>query len=262
MNPKHRRAEGAVGGEPSQGRVVLVTGGSRGIGRAAVRALHRDGTDVVLHHRASGATVADLVAELGEDRVHVVTADLAQPGEPERLWAEALAWRGRLDVLVNNAGIYAASPFDDDDAWTTGWSDNLTVNLLAPAALCRLAVQHWRDVGGGGVVVNVTSRAAHRGDDADHLAYGAAKGGLQSLTKGIARAFARDRVLAYDIAPGWVLTDMMSDGPEVAALAASMPMGEITPPEDVAEVIAFLASGRSPHTSGATIDVTGADYVR
>ena len=110
--------------------------------------------------------------------------------------------------------------------------------------------------------MNVTSRAAHRGDDADHLAYGAAKGGLQSLTKGIARAFARDRVLAYDIAPGWVLTDMMSDGPEVAALAASMPMGEITPPEDVAEVIAFLASGRSPHTSGATIDVTGADYVR
>jgi len=69
-------------------------------------------------------------------------------------------------------------------------------------------------------------------------------------------------VLAYDIAPGWVLTDMMTDGPEVAELAASMPMGEITPPEDVAEVIAFLASGRSPHTSGATIDVTGADYVR
>ena len=69
-------------------------------------------------------------------------------------------------------------------------------------------------------------------------------------------------MLAYDIAPGWVLTDMMADGPEADELAASMPMGEVTPPEDVAEVIAFLASGRSPHTSGATIDVTGADYVR
>jgi NAD(P)-dependent dehydrogenase (short-subunit alcohol dehydrogenase family) len=247
---------------PTQDRVVLVTGGSRGIGRAAVRALHRDGAYVVLHHRASTAAVAALVAELGAERVHVVPADLAQPGEPERLWAQALAWRGRLDVLVNNAGVYLASPFDDTDGWDAGWSTNLTVNLLAPAALCRLAVTHWRQVGGGGVVVNVTSRAAHRGDDADHLAYGASKGGLQSLTKGIARAFARDRVLAYDIAPGWVLTDMMTDGPEVTALAASMPMGEITPPEDVAEVIAFLASGRSPHTSGATIDVTGADYVR
>ena len=241
-------------------RVVLVTGGSRGIGRAAVRALHREGAHVVLHHRASAEAAARLVEELGDERVHVLTADLAQPGEPARLWREAVAWRGHVDVLVNNAGIYLASPMDDDDAWTSGWADNLTVNLLAPAELCRLAVHAWRTSGSGGTIVNVTSRAAHRGDDADHLAYGAAKGGLQSLTKGLARAFARDRILAYDIAPGWVLTDMM--GPEADELAATMPMGEITPPEDVAEVIAFLAAGRAPHTSGATIDVTGADYVR
>ena len=245
---------------PEPERVVLVTGGSRGIGRAAVRALHREGAHVVLHHRASVEAVERVVEELGAERVHVLTADLSRPGEPARLWGEALGWRGHVDVLVNNAGIYQASPMDDDDAWTSGWADNLTVNLLAPAELCRLAVQTWQASGAGGIVVNVTSRAAHRGDDADHLAYGAAKGGLQSLTKGIARAFARDRVLAYDIAPGWVLTDMM--GPEADELAATMPMGEITPPEDVAEVIAFLASGRSPHTSGATIDVTGADYVR
>ena len=246
-------------------RVVLVTGGSRGIGRAAVRALHRDGFHVVLHHRASTGRAEELAAELGvgsdERRVHVLTADLAVAGEPERLWAEALAWRGRVDVLVNNAGVYLASPLDDVAGWDAGWSANLMINLLAPATLCRLAVGEWRG-SGGGIIVNVTSRAAHRGDDAEHLAYGASKGGLQSLTKGIARSFARDRVLAYDIAPGWVLTDMMTDGPEAEALAASMPMGEVTPPEDVAEVIAFLASGRSPHTSGATIDVTGADYVR
>jgi 3-oxoacyl-[acyl-carrier protein] reductase len=247
-----------------EGRVVLVTGGSRGIGRATVRALHRDGARVVLHHRASTGAVQELVSELGDDRVQAVAADLAVPGEPERLWAEALAWRGRIDVLVNNAGVYLASPLDDADAWDAGWSDNLMINLLAPATLCRLAVAHWRSLGDGvgGIVVNVTSRAAHRGDDGDHLAYGAAKGGLQSLTKGIARAFARDRVLAYDVAPGWVRTDMMTDGPDADALAASMPLGEVTPPEDVAEVIAFLASGRSPHTTGATIDVTGADYVR
>jgi 3-oxoacyl-[acyl-carrier protein] reductase len=244
-----------------EGRVVLVTGGSRGIGKAAVRTLHRDGFQVVLHHRASAAAAEGLVAQLGEDRVHVVAADLAQPGGPEQLWADALAWRGRVDVLVNNAGIYLENPLDDLAAWEAGWSANLTVNLLAPATLCRLAVLHWRGAGGG-IIVNVTSRAAHRGDDRDHLAYGAAKGGLQSLTKGLARAFARDRVLAYDVAPGWVLTDMMADGPAADVLAASMPMGEITPPEDVAEVIAFLASGRSRHTSGATIDVTGADYVR
>nr|WP_232531350.1 SDR family oxidoreductase [Microlunatus antarcticus] len=249
--------EGTMG----RGRVVLVTGGSRGIGRAAVRALHRDGFHVVLHHRASGPAAQAVAAELGEERVHVLAADLAVAGEADRLWGEALAWRGRVDVLVNNAGVYLASPLDDADAWDAGWADNLMINLLAPATLCRLAVTRWQ-ASGGGIVVNVTSRAAHRGDDADHLAYGAAKGGLQSLTKGIARSFARDGVLAYDIAPGWVLTDMMTDGPEAEALAASMPLGEVTPPEDVAEVIAFLASGRSRHTSGATIDVTGADYVR
>ena len=250
---------------PTAERVVLVTGGSRGIGRAAVRALHREGASVVLHHRASGQAAQALVDDLGAERVHVVTADLAEPEGPRQLWEQAVGWRGHVDVLVNNAGIYLASPMDDDAAWTSGWADNLTVNLLAPAALCRLAIAHWREPGrtAGGIVVNVTSRAAHRGDDADHLAYGAAKGGLQSLTKGIARAFARDRIFAYDIAPGWVLTDMMgSDAPDPAELAATMPMGEITPPEDVAEVIAFLASGRAPHTSGATIDVTGADYVR
>ena len=250
---------------PSAGRVVLVTGGSRGIGAASVRALHRDGAHVVLHHRSSGAAAQALADQLGdgadEGLLHVVAADLARPGEPERLWAEALAWRGRLDVLVNNAGVYLGSPLDDADAWDRGWSDNLAVNLLAPATLCRLAVTHWHGAGGG-VIVNVTSRSAHRGDDGDHLAYGASKGGLQALTKGIARAFAGDRVLAYDVAPGWVLTDMMAEGPEVEALVASLPMGEVTPAEDVAEVVAFLASGRSPHTTGATIDVTGADYVR
>lgn len=218
MTEKHRMTRS------SARRVVLVTGGSRGIGRAAVRVLHRDGFHVVLHHRASGAAAQALVSELGAERVHVVAADLAVPGAPERLWAEAVGWRGHVDVLVNNAGVYRASPLDDVDAWDDGWTDNLMINLLAPATLCRLAVLHWRGAGGG-IVVNVTSRAAHRGDDGDHLAYGAAKGGLQSLTKGIARAFAPDRVLAYDVAPGWVLTDMMTDGPEVAELAASMPMG-------------------------------------
>ncbi|HEY0240106.1 MAG TPA: SDR family oxidoreductase, partial [Friedmanniella sp.] len=181
-----------------QGRVALVTGGSRGIGKAAVRALHRDGFHVVLHHRASGAAAQALAAELGEERVHGLAADLAVAGEPERLWAEALAWQGHVDVLVNNAGVYLASPLHDADAWDAGWADNLMINLLAPATLCRLAVRRWQGQGDrvGGIVVNVTSRAAHRGDDADHLAYGAAKGGLQSLTKGIARSFARDGVLA------------------------------------------------------------------
>ena len=238
--------------------IALVTGGSRGIGRATVRALVRDGFDVVVHYRSDHAAAEDLRAELG--RVTLVPGDLAVGGQPERVWAAALAVSGRIDVLVNNAGAWIASPIENASSWDDGWTTNVALNLLAPATLCRLAIAHFRTTGGG-VIINVASRSSHRGDDAEHLAYGAAKGGLLALTKGIARGFAPDRVLAYAVAPGWVATDLASDEAETA-LAAGLPLGEITPPEDVAEVIAFLASGRSPHTTGATIDITGADYVR
>jgi 3-oxoacyl-[acyl-carrier protein] reductase len=124
----------------------------------------------------------------------------------------------------------------------------------------RQTIQHFRLIGGG-IIVNVTSRSAHRGDDADHLAYGAAKGGLLALTKGIARGYAKDSVLAYAVAPGWVGTDLAASALDPAALA-SLPLREVTPPRDVAEMIVFLASGRCRHATGATIDITGADYVR
>jgi NAD(P)-dependent dehydrogenase (short-subunit alcohol dehydrogenase family) len=241
------------------GRTVLVTGGSRGIGRAIVEVMHRDGAHVIVHSSRveTGQAVRDA---LGPDRVHLVAGDLSASDEPERVWGEALAWRDRIDVLVNNAGAWLASPVDDVAAWDDGWTNNLALNLLAPATLCRLAIGHFRSIGGG-MIVNIASRSAHRGDDAEHLAYGAAKGGLLALTKGIARAFAAERILAYAVAPGWVATEI-AEGADVAGLSATLPMRELTPPADVAEVVAFLASGRSPHTTGATIDITGADYVR
>ena len=264
---------------PLTGRTVLVTGGSRGIGRAIVDAVHRDGAHVIVH--SSRAETSRVVCEaLGPERVHAVAGDLAEPGGAQRVWTDALDWRSRVDVLVNNAGAWLASPLEDERAWDDGWAKNLDLNLLAPATLCRLAIAHFRDparagvvgaargVRGGsspsgvnGIIVNIASRSAHRGDDADHLAYGAAKGGLLALTKGIARGLATERILAYAVAPGWVATDI-AGAADVAELTASLPMGEITPPGDVAEMVAFLASGRSPHTTGATIDITGADYVR
>jgi len=224
-------------------RVALVTGATRGIGRSITETLRREQMTVITHGRSDANVIGDLSA----------------PGGAEQVWAQAVAIHGRIDVLINYAGAWIASPVDDTAAWDEGWAANLALNLLAPAALCRLAIEHFQHIGGG-IIVNLASRSSHRGDDAEHLAYGAAKGGLLALTKGIARGFARDRILAYAVAPGWVATDLA--GPEVAAQAATLPMGEVTPPEDVAEVVAFLASGRSPHTTGATIDITGADYVR
>ena len=244
---------------PLRDRTILVTGGSRGIGAAAVRALLRDGATVVLSYGSNKEAARAVATSLGE-RVLLLHADLAVPGSADRLWDEALAAAGSIDVLVNNAGAWLASPLDDDDAWRTGWARNLALNLQSCADLSRRAIQYFR-ARGGGIIVNVTSRSAHRGDDPDHLAYGAAKGGLLSLTKGIARGFARDGVLAYAVAPGWVGTELAADY-LAATDASALPLGEPTPPEDVAEVIAFLASGRSRHSTGTTIDITGADYVR
>ncbi|MFD1213010.1 SDR family NAD(P)-dependent oxidoreductase [Arthrobacter sp. GCM10027362] len=241
------------------GAVALVTGASRGIGAATASALHRQGANVIVHYGSQAGPAHRLASELGR-ATHVVGGDLTDPAQLERVWAEALAWHGRVDALVNNAGGWIPSPLDDKQAWNDGWSLNLALNLTAPAELCRLAIGHFRQRGGG-IIVNVTSRSAHRGDDAGHLAYGAAKAGLLALTKGIARGCGRDGILAYAIAPGWVATDLAA-GQLTAEMAAGMPLGEPTPPEDVAELIAFLASGRCRHATGSTVDITGADYVR
>jgi NAD(P)-dependent dehydrogenase (short-subunit alcohol dehydrogenase family) len=242
------------------GKTVLVTGASRGIGRATAEALHREGAHVVLHYGNDKDSAQATADRLGE-RVKLVQGDLRDAAERQRVWTEAARWRAGVDVLVNNAGAWLASEIDDDGAWQQGWQANYKLNLLAPADLCREAILGFRERGGG-IIVNVTSRSAHRGDDAEHLAYGAAKGGLLALTKGIARGYAKDNILAYAVAPGWVATDIAGELASDPSVLAALPLGEVTPPGDVAEMITFLASGRSRHTTGATIDITGADYVR
>lgn len=247
------------------GRRILVTGSSRGIGRATAALLHQRGARVVIHARAASACTESLLAELaagGRDaagRRALVTGELDGVAGASAVWDAAVAAFGGIDVLVNNAGAWIPSEIAAADAWQEGWAANLALNLVAPAELCRRAILDCS--GRGGVIVNVASRSAHRGDDAEHLAYGAAKGGLLALTKGIARGYGAAGVLAYAVAPGWVATDLADGAVDPAALAA-LPLGEVTPAGDVAEVIAFLATGRARHATGATIDITGADYVR
>ncbi len=243
-----------------EGKAVLVTGASRGIGRATAVALHREGAHVILHY-GNGKDSAQATADGLGGRVKLVQGNLRDPAERRRVWIEAAQWRGGVDVLVNNAGAWLASEIDDDGTWQYGWQANYELNLLAPADLCRQAILGFRKQGGG-IIINVTSRSAHRGDDAEHLAYGAAKGGLLALTKGIARGYGKDNILAYAVAPGWVATDISAHISPDDPMLQTLPLGEVTPPEDIAEMITFLASGRSRHTTGATIDITGADYVR
>jgi len=247
------------------GKVVLVTGGSRGIGAATVRQIVSLGGSAIVHFGSNRAAAEQLAVEVGKNSVHLVQADLLSIEDTERLWQEAASWRGQIDVLVNNAGVYeVCSPEWDLDDWLAGWERTLRINLVSAAQLCRAAVPHFR-TRGGGIIVNVASRAAHRGDDFLHQQYGASKAGMLALTRSIARACAKENILSYGVAPGFVDTDMVS---EVIAergreeLGKMYPTGRVIDPKEVASVIVFLASGIAPQTTGDTIDLSGAADVR
>ncbi len=244
------------------GKVVLVTGGSRGIGAETVRVLTGAGAQTIVHY-ASNRTAADgVVSEVGGDRAVAIGADLVSPDDTERLWDEACAWRGHVDVLVNNAGIYEhADPDGDLTAWQTAWQRVLQVNLVAPAQLCRRAVAHFRERGGG-IIVNVASRAAFRGEPYDAMNYAASKGGLLALTRSLARAHAHEGILVYGVAPGFAATEMAHLGGDLTEVRRQIPLGDLAAPEDIANVIAFLGCGLAPHATGTTVDVNGASYVR
>jgi len=246
-------------------RVVLVTGAAGGIGAATARTLAAEGTAVVLHDLRREGRLGELADELG-DAAHALTADLTDPAAADALWHEAVAWRGHVDVLVNNAGIYeAADPGGDLAAWQAAWERTLAICLVSPAALCRAAIHSFRQQRGGGIIVNLASRAAHRGEDPDYWHYAAAKAGVVAMTKTIARQYGRQGVTAFSISPGFVDTAFNTPLVEEHGMdlfVNDTALGEVAQPQDIANVIAFLASGRARHATGTTIDVNSASYVR
>ena len=246
-------------------RVVLVTGAAGGIGSAAARALAEAGGSVALHDLDGDGPVSELAEQLG-DRALPLGADLSDPRAAADLWRRAVEWKGRVDVLVNNAGIYrAADPEGELGAWLDSWQRTLDVCLVSPATLCKEAIATFRGQDGGGIIVNMASRAAFRGEDAEYWHYAAAKAGVVAMTKTIARQYGRDGVTAFAIAPGFVNTPFNDPAVERFGLdffAQDTGLGEVAGPEDVANVIAFLASGLARHATGTTIDVNGASYVR
>ena len=247
------------------GKTVLVTGGSRGIGAAIARAVGQAGARVLLHYGRAREAAEAIRKELGEARCHLLQADLAEPESAAKLWQDAMAAAPRIDVVINNAGIFDPAPVDQPlEQWRAAWQRVLQVNLLAPADLCREAILHFR-AQGGGKIINLASRAAFRGEAPDQMPYGASKGALVTLTKTIARGYAGDGVLAFCIAPGFVATDMVSNALDQAAVAqvvSDIPLGAMAPPEEIGALAAFLCCDSVRHLTGATFDVNGASYVR
>lgn len=226
---------------------ILITGASRGIGAAIAEALTSDATKVVALSSNDG--------------------DLADPATPARLWQTSRdQLDGRIDVLINNAGVFEANLLDSTDAdWLAGWNRTLQVNLTASADLCRRAVLHWQGRNAEGRIVNIASRAAHRGDSPAHWHYAASKAGMVAMTKTIARAYAKDGILAFAICPGFTMTGMADEYLASRGgdkLLADIPLGRVAMPAEVAEMARWCALSAPPSMTGAVLDVNGASYVR
>ena len=233
---------------------ILLTGSSRGIGAAARTALEARGAAVV-----GQATLPIDPRTIG--------ADFTEPQAPQALWEEALDRAdGAIDVLVNNAGLFAPNPLDIADIrWLDQWEDTLRINLTAAAQLSRFAVRHWLGRGVAGRIVHVASRAGHRGDSPSHWHYAAAKGGMLALHKTIARAYAAKAILSFAIAPGFTDTSMAGDYLATRGgdgLLRDIPLGRVAEPEEIASMITYCALDAPPSMTGATLDANGASYVR
>jgi len=244
-------------------KTVLITGAARGIGSGIARACASAGAKVILHYSASQTSAQALANELGSACAGTVQSDLTKPKAAAKLWADAEAHSPRIDALINNAAIFVNAPLDSaDDEWLNAWERTLAVDLTSPALLCKAAIAHFK-ANGGGKIINVASRAGHRGDDPEMAAYAAAKGGLLALTKTIARGLAQDGIVAYAIAPGWVDTDMApQDEANRAKALRDVPLGRMATPEEIGALTAFLVSDLCRSATGATFDVNGASYVR
>lgn len=252
---------------------ALVTGASRGIGRAIAEQLAARGCAVAVHYRNNRAAAEATLGRLPGEGHAILAADLARADEVDRLWREATAALGAIHILVNNAGIYEAHPplTTDYEAWQDAWERTLAANLHGPANLCHLAANAMTagdraDTGGHGRgrIVNISSRGAFRGEP-DSPAYGASKAGLNSLSQSLARALAPHRVYLYCLAPGWVDTDMATpylEGPRKEEILGQHPLGRVATAEEVARTAVFCALDAPAALTGCIIDVNGASYLR
>jgi 3-oxoacyl-[acyl-carrier protein] reductase len=256
----------------AQTLTVLVTGASRGIGRAIACALAGRGARIAVHYQGNVRGAGETLAALAGTGHALFAANLADPSASARLWHDVAEKFGRIDVLVNNAGIYDMHPplSTEYSLWHKVWERTLATNLLAPANLSLLAAQAMAgtepraDGWGRGRIVNISSRGAFRGEP-DAPAYGASKAGLNSLSQSLAKALAPCGVYVYSLAPGWVATDMATahiTGPGGAEILAQHPLGRVATPEEIADAAVFCALDAPAVMTGAIIDLNGATYLR
>ncbi len=261
---------------------MLVTGGSRGLGAEVARVFAAHcGARVAVHCRGAVKLAEEVAGELDGDGHLVVQGDLAEPEQVRRFVGEAINGLGRVDVLVNNAALYADDPVaqgrrlnldvatDGYDEWVSGWRRTTEVNLLGTANVTYLVARHMIDTEPAparprGRIVTVGSRGAYRGEPRVP-AYGASKAGVHAMTQSLAVALAPYGIGCVGIAPGFVATDMTAallGGPEGDAIRAQSPFGRVATAREVALAIMQLAQPEAEWAAGAILDYNGASHLR
>ncbi|GAB2830014.1 3-oxoacyl-[acyl-carrier-protein] reductase [Streptomyces daliensis] len=251
---------------PATGRRVLVSGASRGLGRALASAFARNGDRVAVHYGTRRAEAEETLAGLEGAGHTLLGADIADPAQAARLVDDAARELGGLDVLVNNAAVNTPHPpaRSSYEEWTAAWQQHTAVNLLGTAWLSHRAAHHMTEAGRGGRIVNIGSRGAFRGEP-DHPAYGATKAAVHALGQSLAVALAPHRIAVASVAPGFFATERVAHrltGAEGEAIRAQSPYGRVASAEEIAEAVLWLASPAAEWSSGTVLDVNGASYLR
>jgi NAD(P)-dependent dehydrogenase (short-subunit alcohol dehydrogenase family) len=244
----------------NQQQYALVTGASRGIGKSITEKLLADNTRVLGTKRNSEFPDAFI----DNPNFESLSIDLADPIQVEELLKPVFSRHKAPGIVINNAGIFEEAGMEkDDEDWLKAWDRTQQVNLRVPALISKWALNKWTEEQGG-ILINIASRAAYRGDTQEYTAYAASKGGLVAFTKSVARDFGKQNIVAYSIAPGFIKTDMAMDSIDVYGeeyLTEGMAFDEITSPEEVAELVSFLATGKVKHMTGATFHINGGSYM-
>lgn len=243
---------------------ILVTGASRGIGRAIAKQLSQSGAEVIIHYNANKAEAEKLQSEL-QNTSHIAACNLSNAEEVIGFISRLVNQYGPISALINNAGISpSAADTLPTNEWLKNWQNTFAVNTTAVGILCKEFVEH-AITQQNGRIVNISSRAAFRGDTTDYIAYAASKGAIVSLTRSIARHYGKQGIKAFLIAPGFTRTDManaiLEEYGEGFALN-DIALNELTTPEDIAPMVTLLCSGLADHATGTSIDMNAGSYVR